>query len=80
MAGAVERFAFVEAMDPAPRERPRRNLTDDPYFTDGLRVVVMLSPGGIVPPEEAEFLEWRNSADPLRDAKGDATPSLQTLD
>lgn len=72
VAGAVERFAFVEAMEPAPRERPRRNLTDDPYFTDGLCVVVMLSPGGIVPPEEAEFLEWRNSTDPLGGADGDS--------
>ena len=66
VAGAVERFAFVEAMTPVPREAPRANLTDDPYFTDGLRLVVMLSPGGIVPPEKAVFLEWRNSDDPLQ--------------
>jgi len=65
VAGAVERFAFVEGMEPVFRETPNMNLTNDPYFTDGLRAVIILAPEGIVPPEQAEFLEWRNSADPL---------------
>ena len=43
----------------------RLNLTSDPYFTDGLRVVVMLSTGKMVPAEEVDFLEWLNSADPM---------------
>lgn len=64
VAGAVERFGFVEGMDPVSRDEPKVNLTDDPYFTDGLRAVIFLAPEGIVPPEDAGFLEWRNSADP----------------
>jgi hypothetical protein len=69
VAGAIERFAFVGGMAPVPQSQPRQNLTGDPYFTDGLRFVVMLSGSRMTPPEEAEFLEWRNSADPVRDAK-----------
>jgi len=69
VAGAVDRFAFVEGMSPVPSDAPRRNLTDDPYFTDGLRVVVILAHEGIVPPEDAEFIEWRTSADPIRRAQ-----------
>jgi hypothetical protein len=74
VAGAIERFAFVQGMPPAPSAAPRRNLTDDPYFTDGLRVVVLLAAGRIVPPEDAGFIEWRNSADPIRSATGEAAP------
>lgn len=48
---------------------PNQNLTGDPYFTDGLRFVVMLSDDGTTPPEDVEFLEWRNSADPIRGAQ-----------
>jgi hypothetical protein len=65
VAGAVEQFAFIEGMEPAPRSSPRVNLTGDPYFTDGLRAVIILAREGIVPPEEALFLEWQNSRDPL---------------
>jgi len=41
------------------------NLTEDPYFTDGHRVLIILAPEGIVPPEDVQFLEWQNSRDPL---------------
>lgn len=75
VAGAVERFAFVEAMKPVPRGSPHANLTGDPYFTDGLRAVVVLSKGGIVPPQEASFIEWHNSADPLHPAAGYPAPA-----
>jgi len=66
VAGVVERFAFVSGIEPASLEAPHRNLTDDPYFTDGLRLVVMLSAEGTVPFEDVEFIEWRTSDDPLR--------------
>ena len=69
VSGAVDRFAFVEGMPPAPSDVPRRNLTDDPFFTDGLRAVVVLAEGRSVAPEDAEFIEWRNSADPLQRAQ-----------
>lgn len=73
-AGAVERFAFVEGMEPVPPSEPRVNLTDDPYFTDGLRLVAMVSSSGVVSPEEITFIEWQRSADPIRDARQEPTP------
>jgi hypothetical protein len=39
----ISDFGFTRASDPAPRSRPRQNLTGDDYFTDGLRLVVFLS-------------------------------------
>jgi hypothetical protein len=74
VAGSIDRFAFVRGMEPVSQTEPRQNLTGDPYFTDGLRFVVMLSDSGATPPEDVEFLEWRNSADPIRDAQKD-TPA-----
>jgi len=44
MSGFVERFGFVQGVGAAPMSAPRANLTDDPYFTDGLRLVIFLSP------------------------------------
>jgi hypothetical protein len=73
VAGAIERFAFVRGMEPVSAEQPALNLTDDPYFTDGLRFVVMLSDNGTTPPEDVEFLEWQTSADPILKAR-DAAP------
>ena len=67
VAGTIERFAFVRAMQAAPASQPYRKLTEDPYFTDGLRFVVMLSEDGTTSPEEMEFLEWQNSADPVQE-------------
>ena len=36
-------FAYVGGVGPAPYEAPRGNLTGDPYFTDGRRVVLWVS-------------------------------------
>jgi hypothetical protein len=73
-AGALERFAFVQGMEPVPAETPNVNLTGDPYFTDGLRFVAVLSNRGVTPPEEVEFIEWQRSVDPIRDAQQHPTP------
>jgi hypothetical protein len=43
MSGFVERYGYVEGVGDAPASAPRANLTGDPYYTDGLRVVVFLS-------------------------------------
>jgi len=69
VSGAIERFAFVQGMPPVAASDPRSNLTGDPYFTDGLRFVVMLSGDRLAAPEDAEFLEWRNSADPIEQSR-----------
>ena len=74
VAGAIERYGFVRVMDPVPPTQPRANLTGDPYFTDGLRFVVMLSGRNTTAPEEAEFLEWLSSGDPVRLMKESTAP------
>ena len=42
MSGFVDRFGYVKGVGISDGDRPRTNLTDDPYFTDGLRLVVFL--------------------------------------
>ena len=63
--GVVQRFAFVAGPPRAAPDAPRANLTEDPYFTDGLRLMLQLSGERTIPPEDVEFLEWQNSADPI---------------
>jgi hypothetical protein len=66
---AVERFAFVKGVGAASPDKPRMSLTDDPYFTDGMRLVVWLSRTP-VPSEQAVNLGWNESADPALEGKG----------
>ena len=42
-SGRVARMGFVSGVEAAPSSAPRRNLTGDPYFTDGLHAVAVLS-------------------------------------
>ena len=67
---AVERFAFVRGVGEATRDKPRTNLTGDPYFTDGMRLVVWLS-SEPVPPDRADNLGWNESTDPVLEGKGE---------
>ncbi len=67
---AVSKFAFVRGVGAATINEPRYNLTGDPYFTDGMRLVMWLSRDP-VPPHEAEDLGWNESADPVRAGKGE---------
>jgi hypothetical protein len=39
---ALWKFGYVNGVGAATRDEPRKNLTGDPYFTDGLRVVLLL--------------------------------------
>jgi hypothetical protein len=50
-------IGYVGGVGAAPLERPRENLTGDPYFTDGLRAVFVLSDDA-VPYDEVDFLDW----------------------
>jgi len=70
---AVARFAFVRGVGEAGPDKPRLNLTDDPYFTDGLRLVVWLS-STPVPLDQAVDLDWNDSADPVRNGAGGNLP------
>ncbi|MBW2193629.1 MAG: LssY C-terminal domain-containing protein [Deltaproteobacteria bacterium] len=42
-AQGLEKVAFVKGVGPAPISNPRKNLTGDPYFTDGFRAVFWVS-------------------------------------
>lgn len=42
-AQSLAKFGYVEGVGVAPMDAPRRNLTGDPYFTDGQRVVLWMS-------------------------------------
>jgi len=66
---AISKFAFVKGVGAASEENPRLNLTDDPYFTDGMRLVIWLSRDP-VPPHMAQDLGWNDSADPVREGMG----------
>ena len=58
----VERFAYVGGVGKAPVDAPRGNLTGDPYFTDGLRLVMWLSKD-LTAIEDLVFENW---VDPSR--------------
>lgn len=53
-AGRVSHVAYVAGVGAASRNAPRRNLTGDPYFTDGLRAVAVVSETRANP----TFLNW----------------------
>lgn len=54
----VEAAGHVRAMEPSTASAPRHNLTGDPYFTDGRRVVILLSSQKTRP----RFIDWSSSA------------------
>jgi len=54
---ALVKFGFVKGLDPAPSTRPHRNLTGDPYFTDGLRAVLLFERRPVAL-GETEVFEW----------------------
>ena len=39
----LKKVAYVEGVGEAPMDQPRGNLTGDPYFTDGYRLVLWLT-------------------------------------
>ena len=63
MSGFVERYGFVQGVGAAAASAPRTNLTGDPYYTDGLRLVVFLS-NQTKPLTETERLPWEVPATP----------------
>ncbi len=53
-AGRVDATAYVDGAGPCDSTAPRRNLTGDPYFTDGKRAVILLSTTRTAP----RFVAW----------------------
>jgi hypothetical protein len=50
----VSLVGYVPGTQAAPRTAPRHNLTGDPYFTDGLRAIVMFAETRAKP----TFVNW----------------------
>jgi hypothetical protein len=69
--GFVERFGFAGGSTFAGSDDPAYNLTGDPYFSDGLRLVVMLSPRP-VPYTEVRSLLWEQSDAPVAEGQTEA--------
>ena len=72
ISGAVRRFGFVSGAPAATVQEPGSNLTGDPFFSDGLRLVVQVSSHGSTALENVEFYDWRDSEDPLREREAGA--------
>jgi hypothetical protein len=68
--GFVGRFGFVKGSAYAPRTEPLHNLTDDPYFSDGMRLVLVLSPQ-LIPADEVRSLMWERSAAPIAEGQSE---------
>jgi hypothetical protein len=56
-AQSVERIGFVGGVEPTTSNEPHRNLMNAPYWTDGRRVVLLLS-NDSVPLEDIDFFDW----------------------
>jgi hypothetical protein len=54
---ALAKFGLVKGVGAATRDEPRRNLTTDPYFTDGARAVLIFDVHPVAL-TEIEFLPW----------------------
>jgi hypothetical protein len=62
-AQTLKRVGYIDGVGQAPIEEPRGNLTGDPYFTDGFRVVLWLS-AAPVDIADIELLDWMLPPDP----------------
>jgi hypothetical protein len=69
--GFVDRFGFVRGSAAGTPSQPRVNLTGDPYHSDGLRLVVILS-AEPVPPDQIRSLLWEQSAAPIAQGQSEA--------
>jgi hypothetical protein len=56
-AQTIAKFGFVKGVGEAPKSQPRYNLTASPYWTDGLRAVLVLTDDP-VPFDQIEFFDW----------------------
>ncbi|EAQ98634.1 LssY C-terminal domain-containing protein [Congregibacter litoralis] len=64
--GLVQGFGFAAGSRAASKEQPALNLAKDPYFSDGLRLVLILS-ADPVPYTEIESLLWDEVVAPMAD-------------
>ena len=69
--GYVARFGFVRGAAASTPAQPLRNLSDDPYFSDGLRLVVIVAEEP-VEPDEVRSLLWEQAAPPIAQGQSEA--------
>jgi hypothetical protein len=69
--GLVSQFAFVKGSGAGTPASPRRNLTGDPYHSDGLRLVIVLA-AEPVRPDDVDNLDWERSAAPIAEGQSPA--------
>lgn len=58
-AQSLQAFGYVGGVGRVPRDQPRGNLTGDPWFTDGYRLVLWLSSEPVTI-ADLEILDWRS--------------------
>lgn len=56
-SGFLEAIGYLHGVGPSTIESPSRNLTGDPYFTDGLRAIMFVSEEP-VPSDKITLIEW----------------------
>ena len=52
------------------RTAPRHNLTDDPYYSDGMRLVVVLAEHSVVPGQIGVY-DWEEPEGPIAAGQSD---------
>ncbi len=60
---SLAKIAYVEGVGAASMDEPRGNLTGDPYFTDGYRLVLWVT-SQPVDIADIEFEDWKRPPDP----------------
>lgn len=66
LAPACRWWSLVKGGEPAGIKSPRRNLTGDPYFTDGLRAVMEITCDTLTP-TQPDFKKWETPPSLLPD-------------
>lgn len=56
----IHTIDFVRSSPPVLRDAPEKNLTGDPFFTDGLQAVMFLS-DDFTPPTELQIGDWEKN-------------------
>ena len=69
--GFVDRFGFVKGSGAGTPGEPRVNLTGDAYYSDGMRLVLILATEP-VRPEQVRSLRWEQSAAPIAEGQSEA--------
>jgi len=55
---SLEKFAYVGGVGEVSMDQPKGNLTGDPWFSDGYRIVLWVT-SDPVPIDDVKFIDWR---------------------